>query len=79
MGLLSIVDEQELMPFKSKAQMRWMFARKPAMARKWKEHTKNVKRLPEYVDPKHSHPFSCDPSGSGCMICGAARSKHSIK
>lgn len=35
------------MPFKSKAQMRWMFANKPKMAKKWAKETKNEKALPE--------------------------------
>lgn len=34
------------MPFKSKAQQKWMFANKPAMAKKWAEHTPNIKKLP---------------------------------
>jgi hypothetical protein len=35
------------MPFKSKAQARWMFAKKPAMAKRWAKHTKSIKSLPE--------------------------------
>lgn len=35
------------MPFKSKAQMRWMFANHPKMAKKWAKHTKNAKNLPD--------------------------------
>ena len=35
------------MPFKSKAQARWMFANKPAMAKKWAKHTKSIKKLPK--------------------------------
>jgi hypothetical protein len=34
------------MPFRSKAQARWMFARHPKMARRWAKHTKSIKRLP---------------------------------
>ena len=43
------------MPFKSKAQQRFMFAAesrgdvKPGTARKWAHETKNMKRLPEKV------------------------------
>jgi len=37
------------MPFKSKAQVKWMFANKPAMAKKWAKHTKNIKGLPKKV------------------------------
>jgi len=35
------------MPFKSKVQAKWMFAKKPAMAKKWAKHTKNMKSLPK--------------------------------
>jgi len=37
------------MPFKSKAQQRWMFANKPRMAKRWAKETKSFKRLPEKV------------------------------
>lgn len=37
------------MPFKSKAQEKWMYANKPSMAKKWSAHTKNEKSLPEKV------------------------------
>lgn len=40
------------MPFKSKAQMGWMFANHPEMAKRWAEHTPNIKRLPEKVHKK---------------------------
>ena len=35
------------MPFESKAQQKWMFANKPEMAKKWSDHTPNIKDLPE--------------------------------
>jgi len=35
------------MPFKSKAQQRWMYANKPDMAKKWSDHTSDHKSLPE--------------------------------
>jgi hypothetical protein len=35
------------MPFKSKAQMRWMFANHPKMAKEWAAETPNEKALPE--------------------------------
>jgi len=35
------------MPFKSKAQQRWMFANKPRMAERWADHTPDIKALPE--------------------------------
>lgn len=37
------------MPFKSKAQQRWMFATRPKMAERWAEHTKDFKTLPDKV------------------------------
>lgn len=42
------------MPFKSKAQMRWMYATNPEMAKDWTKEQKkskgkkSFKRLPEY-------------------------------
>lgn len=38
------------MPFKSKAQERWMFSQKPEMAKEWASKT-NQKKLPERVKP----------------------------
>ena len=35
------------MPFKSKSQLRWMFANKPAMAKEWADHTPSIKALPD--------------------------------
>lgn len=32
------------MPFKSKAQKKWMYANKPEMAKKWSGHTKKNKK-----------------------------------
>lgn len=37
------------MPFKSKAQKRWMYANHPKMARKWQKHTRKGTNLPEKV------------------------------
>lgn len=37
------------MPFVSKAQRRWMFAKKPAMAREWASKTTKGAKLPEHV------------------------------
>lgn len=34
------------MPFKSKAQAKWMFANKPKMAKEWASKTKSIKALP---------------------------------
>jgi len=40
------------MPFKSKAQQRWMYANKPDMAKKWSDHTSDHKSLPEKAKKK---------------------------
>lgn len=40
------------MPFKSKAQQKWMFANDPKMAKKWAKHTPNIKALPEKAKKK---------------------------
>jgi len=43
------------MPFKSKAQMKWMFAAQKrgevpkGTAEEWAQHTPNIKKLPEKV------------------------------
>jgi len=37
------------MPFKSKAQMRFMFSKKPEMAKEWAAKTPSIKKLPEKV------------------------------
>ena len=34
------------MPFKSRAQAKWMFANKPATARRWAKETRSIKALP---------------------------------
>lgn len=45
------------MPFKSKAQQRFMFATNPAKAKEWAKETPNIKALPEKKHP------SVNPSG----------------
>jgi len=35
------------MPFKSKAQMRWMYSQKPEMAKEWASVTPSAEALPE--------------------------------
>jgi hypothetical protein len=40
------------MPFKSKAQMREMFANQPKIAKKWVKETPNIKSLPEKLKKK---------------------------
>lgn len=37
------------MPFKSKAQQRWMYANEPAMAERWADETPHSKKLPAHV------------------------------
>jgi hypothetical protein len=51
------------MPFKSKAQMRWMFAAEArgelpkGTAKRWARHTKNIKKLPERKGKKEKKSF----------------------
>lgn len=40
------------MPFKSKAQQKYMFKFMPKIAREFADATKNFKSLPEHVKPK---------------------------
>jgi hypothetical protein len=40
------------MPFKSKAQARFMFAKHPRIAARWEDETKNIKILPQKVKRK---------------------------
>lgn len=37
------------MPFKSKAQRRYMYSQHPEMAKRWEEHTSKGKQLPDHV------------------------------
>lgn len=39
-------------PFKSKSQMRYMYAKEPELAKEFAEKTKSVKKLPEKVKLK---------------------------
>ncbi len=40
------------MPFKSKSQMREMFANQPKIAKRWAKETPDIKKLPEKVKKK---------------------------
>jgi len=42
------------MPFKSKAQQKFMFATMPKTAKKWAAETKNMKSLPKKAPKKRS-------------------------
>lgn len=45
------------MPFQSKAQQRWMFAKHPKMAKRWAHETPDIKSLPERKKKKFGgHP-----------------------
>lgn len=46
------VKKELVMPFKSKAQARFMFSKKPALAQEFADATKSIKKLPEYVKVK---------------------------
>lgn len=38
-----------MVPFKSKAQERWMYSQHPEMAKRWAAHTQKSAKLPEHV------------------------------
>ncbi len=38
-----------MVPFKSKAQERWMYSQHPEMAKRWAAHTPKSAKLPEHV------------------------------
>jgi hypothetical protein len=40
------------MPFKSKAQAKYMFAKHPEIAKEFADKTPSIKRLPEHVKKK---------------------------
>jgi hypothetical protein len=40
------------MPFKSKQQMKFMFATYPKIAKRWASETKSTKKLPKYSKKK---------------------------
>jgi hypothetical protein len=40
------------MPFKSKQQVKYMFAAHPKIAKKWAKKTKSIKSLPKKVKKK---------------------------
>lgn len=40
------------MPFKSKAQARFMFSQKPKLAKEFASKTKSIKKLPNKVNKK---------------------------
>lgn len=52
------------MPFESKAQRAFMFAKHPAIAKRWQEETAKNKKLPEHVGMAYG--------GQVCPSCGYA-------
>lgn len=42
------------MPFKSKAQAKYMYAKHPEIAKEFASKTKSIKKLPEHVKAKKS-------------------------
>jgi hypothetical protein len=50
------------MPFKSRAQQRWMFANDPAMAKKWAEETPDMSKLPDKRKKKNESRVSIPKS-----------------
>ena len=51
------------MPFKSKAQQRFMFATMPKRAEKWAKETPNMKGLPQHVKTENLEPNHLDHPG----------------
>jgi hypothetical protein len=51
-GIRGDEEGMALMPFKSKAQQRFMFATMPKTAKKWAKKTKSIKRLPARAKKK---------------------------
>jgi hypothetical protein len=49
-GLYGLSGGPYLMPFKSKAQEKWMFANHPEMAKRWADETPDIKDLPDKVE-----------------------------
>lgn len=59
------------MPFKSKAQQRWMFAKEPKMAERWAKETKDFDRLPA---KKGEHAIKgLKRAAQKCKDCGKAK------
>ena len=46
------LSRKVIMPFKSRAQSRYLFATEPKMAKEFAAKTPNMKKLPEKVKPK---------------------------
>ena len=54
------------MPFKSKAQQKWMFTNKPGMAKRWAKETPNIKGLPAKKKAKKKDTWTS--AGRGTII-----------
>lgn len=67
------------MPFKSKAQQRFMFAKHPKMAKRWAHETPDIKALPEKLPEKKEkaaddlHTWFQEAKANGECICPSAR------
>ena len=44
--------KEVVMPFKSKAQQRFMYSQHPGIAKRWAKETLSIKKLPEKVKEK---------------------------
>jgi len=45
------------MPFKSRSQVKFMFATHPKIAKEFAKHTKSMKKLPEHIFDKANKAF----------------------
>jgi len=48
----STILRKKYMPFKSKAQVRFMYSQHPEIAKRWAKETLKIKKLPEKVKKK---------------------------
>lgn len=65
------------MPFKSKAQARFMFSQHPKIAKEFAQATPNMKKLPPRVVQGHSYKMRPGASKKGgCAVCGKSYPEH---
>ena len=64
------------MPLKSKAQLGFMFANYPEMAKEWASKTKDIKNLPEKVTKKDTKKKSGNSGKYSKDVISLAMKKH---
>src|ERR1700680_432752 len=70
-----VIGEVNKMPFESKAQQRFMFAKHPEMAKEWADKTPDISSLPEHVkkmagggDVTAGNPSELDPGAKDASV-----------